>query len=84
MLTVYGSTKCSNCKSLLKFAERLGVPVDYKLIDKDPEAYNECMAHVGGRASLPVVVWASPEMSKVTTGSTAGIALVSLYKETSK
>lgn len=80
-LTIYGSTQCAACKTLLKMAKGQGIEPVYKQIDVDPQARAEYEALQFAGRQLPAAVAATDVTSVAAVGLHACIPLLKLVKE---
>lgn len=77
MLTIYGATTCGQCKTVMQFADALGVEYAYRMIDEDVEAYHDFVEIMGrGRADMPVCVDEQNGSRRITSGVTDALRLI--------
>lgn len=80
-LTVYGSSQCAACKTLLKMAQAQGVEVQYLQIDASQQAREEYEAHHFEMRQLPAAVAYTEATSVAAAGLHACLPLLKLVKE---
>ena len=80
-LTIYGSSQCAACKTLLKMAQGQGIEPQYLQIDTSPQAREEYEAHHFEGRQLPAAVAYTDTVSVAAAGLHACIPLLKLVKE---
>jgi glutaredoxin len=81
MLTIYGSSSCSACKTLLQMAKAQGLDPVYKLIDQDDQARAEYDARSTTSRELPLAVLQGNTTRTETAGLQSCMSLLKAAKE---
>ena len=57
LITIYGTTTCSECHLARRIFDQQGVQYDFIDIDSDPSAVDEVLKRNRGRRSVPTIVF---------------------------
>lgn len=80
MLTIYGSSACSACKTFLQMAKAQGHDPRYLLLDQDDRAQEAFQFLDVSSRELPVVVHETPMVRVVTSGLANAMKLLNSLK----
>lgn len=81
MLTIYGSSTCASCKTLLSMATAQGLEPTHRLIDQDANAMLAYQERDLVSRELPYCVLIHGDRRIETAGLKAGISILKTAKE---